>query len=148
MRKHWISASNDTVAQRIHHAVHNHGIHIQGPVASVKVHSDYENSIQDDFTDLKQDLKNHISEKQKTSVNTFQKDMKNLENSMESSDDKFDGLKNEIVSLQRELKDLKESKNKNYELEEELKDIKNLLKTLLDQKSGQEKTENKEKITE
>ena len=74
--------------------------------------------------------------------------MKNLENSMESSDDKFDGLKNEIVSLQRELKDLKESKNKNYELEEELKDIKNLLKTLLDQKSGQEKAEKKEKITE
>ena len=117
-------------------------------IVRIKVHSDYENSIQDDFTDLKQDLKNHISEKQKTSVNTFQKDMKNLENSMESSDDKFDGLKNEIVSLQRELKDLKESKNKNYELEEELKDIKNLLKTLLDQKSGQEKTENKEKITE
>ena len=112
-------------------------------IVRIKVHSDYENSIQDDFTDLKQDLKNHISEKQKTSVNTLQKEIKHLENSME--DDKFDGLKNEIVSLQRELKDLKESKN--CELEEELKDIKNLLKTLLYQKSGQEETENKEKIT-
>ena len=80
----------------------------------IKIHSDFENSIEDDFTDLKQDLRNHISEKQKLSVQAIQNDIKALGNDM-TMQNKMEDLKNEIKSLQQEIKDLKENQSRRVE---------------------------------
>ena len=105
-------------------------------IVNIKVHSDYENSIQDDFTDLKQDLQNHISEKQKTSVNTLQKEINVLKESMEKPMDKFENLRDEVRNLQQEIKDMKEKRRTRFE--DEIQDLKNMITTLIDQKKNEE----------
>ena len=104
-------------------------------IVNITVHSDYENSIQDDFTDLKQDLQNHISEKQKTSVNTLQKEINVLKESMEKPMDKFENLREEVRNLQQEIKDMKEKRRTRFE--DEIQDLKNMITTLIDQKKDE-----------
>merc|ERR1712066_576115 len=47
-----------------------------------KLHTDYENSIQDDFSKLRLDLQNHLTEKQKISFDLIQGEIEGLREEM------------------------------------------------------------------
>ena len=94
----------------------------------MKLTSDYENTIQEDFEDLRQDIRNHITEKQKINEKTVSEQFRNLKETIaeqkESELENYKILREEIRKKQGDIDGLKE----------ELKDIKDLLKTLLNEK--------------
>ena len=96
----------------------------------MKLTSDYENTIQEDFEDLRQDIRNHITEKQKINEKTVSEQFRNLKETIaeqkESELENYKILREEIRKKQGDIDGLKE----------ELKDIKDLLKTLLNEKGN------------
>ena len=99
-------------------------------ILTVKLTSDYENTIQEDFEDLRQDIRNHITEKQKINEKTVSEQFRNLKETIaeqkESELENYKILREEIRKKQGDIDGLKE----------ELKDIKDLLKTLLNEKGN------------
>ena len=93
-------------------------------ILTVKLTSDYENSLQEDFEDLRQDIRNHITEKQKNNDITMSEQFRNLKATIADQKEADLLLREEIRKRQGDIDELKE----------ELKDVKNLLKALLNEK--------------
>ena len=97
-------------------------------ILTVKLTSDHENSIQEDFEDLRQDIRNHITEKQKNNEKTVSEQFRNLKETIAEQKDadriETNMLREEMRKKQGDINGLKE----------ELKEVKDLLKTLLDMK--------------
>ena len=95
-------------------------------IVMLKVHSDYENSLQEDFSDLRQDLQNHITEKQRQGLVTLQEGIKDLKSTLGEPRDQLEDLKREVRSLMKDRRGM----------EDEMKDLKTLIQTLIDQRTG------------
>ena len=99
-------------------------------ILRVKLTSDNENSPNEDFEDLRQDIRNHITEKQKNNEKTVSEQFRNLKETI--AEQKDAELKNYIKNETNMLRE--EIRKKQDGLKEELKDVKDLLKTLLNEK--------------
>ena len=98
-------------------------------ILGVKLASDNENSPHEDFEDLRQDIRNHITEKEKNNEKTVSEQFRNLEESIAKV--ASDCIRNETKMLREEIRKKQGDING---LKEELKDVKDLLKTLLNEK--------------
>ena len=103
-------------------------------IITVKLTSDYENSIEEDFEDLRQDIRNHITEKQKHNEDTVSEHFHKLKETIAEHRKNETMLREEIRVQQGDIAGLKEELKSQTE---ELKDIKDLLKTLLKEKRGE-----------
>ena len=72
-------------------------------ILTVKLHSDDESSIQDDFRDLRMDLLNHLTEKQKMNEKTLRREIEDLKETLVS--------KSEILELKEMIKMLVKQKS-------------------------------------
>ena len=112
-------------------------------ILGVKLASDNENSPHEDFEDLRQDIRNHITEKQKNNEKTVSEQFRNLKETIAEQKDaelkkyiknETNMLREEIRKKQSDINGLKEELKDFNGLKEELKDVKDMLKTLLNQK--------------
>ena len=101
-------------------------------ILRVKLTSDYENTIQEDFEDLRQDIRNHITEKQKNNEKTVSEQFKNLKETIAEQKETELQNYNRIETMLREEIRMKQGDING--LKEELKDVKDLLKSLLNEK--------------
>ena len=72
-------------------------------ILTVKLHSDDESSTQDDFRDLRMDLLNHLTEKQKMNEKTLRREIEDLKETLVS--------KSEILELKEMIKMLVKQKS-------------------------------------
>ena len=101
-------------------------------IVLLKVHSDNENSIQDDFSDLKKDLQNHLAVKQRVGLTSLEEGIKDLKETLQQPSTQVEDLKREVRSLQTEIKNMKERRS----MEEEIRDLKTLIQTLIEQRNA------------
>merc|ERR1719510_1914117 len=73
-------------------------------ILTVKLTSDHENSIQEDFEDLRQDIRNHITEKQKNNEKTVSAQFRNLKENIAEQKDASDCIRNETKMLREEIR--------------------------------------------
>ena len=73
----------------------------------VKLHSDHENSIQDGFSKLKQDLQNHFAEKQKKTEAKLALVERNVKEAIQKTEP-VDLKTSEVEGLRAEMKEVKE----------------------------------------
>ena len=101
-------------------------------ILTVKLLSDYENSIQEDFQDLRMDLQNHITEKHKTNERTLKSEFNDLKETL-TTIEPMDGLKeyirDETESLRQEIRKKQDDVE---ELKGEIRELKELVKMLAD----------------
>ena len=88
-------------------------------IVQTKVQADFEDSIQDDFTDMRQDLQNFIMEKHSVSKQEIKEEFSKLKARIDERETKMlEIIKSKDLALVR--------------LEKEVGDIKKMLKALLD----------------
>ena len=91
-------------------------------ILRVKLTSDYENTIEEDFEDLRQDIRNHITEKQKINDKTVSDQFGKLEKTIEEQKDAESQNYNRIETMLRE--EIEKKQGDINDLKEELKEIK------------------------
>ena len=101
-------------------------------ILTVKLLSDYENSIQEDFQDLRMDLQNHITEKHKTNERTLKSEFNDLKETLTTIEPK-DGLKEYIKEETESLRqEIRKKQDDVEELKGEIRELKELVKMLAD----------------
>ena len=86
-------------------------------IMTVKLHSDYENTVQDGFFKLKQDLQNHFADKQKIIEKKLTLELRDVKEAIEKAEH-AEIKTTEVEELRAEMK-------------AEMKEVKELLKILL-----------------
>ena len=102
-----------------------------GEILTVKLTSDHENSTHEDVEDLRQDIRNHITEKQKNNEKTVSEQFRNLTETIAEKKELKNYIRNETNMLREEIRNKQGDING---LKKELKDVKDMLKSLLDEK--------------
>ena len=103
-------------------------------ILRVKLTSDYENTIEEDFEDLRQDIRNHVTEKQKINDKTVSEQFRNLNGAIAEQKVTEEQNYARIETMLRE--EIRMKQGDINALKDELKDIKDLLKTLLNEKGN------------
>ena len=102
-------------------------------ILRVKLTSDHENSPHEDFEDLRQDIRNHITEKEKNNEKTVSEHFRKLKETI--AEQKDAELKNYIrIETNMLREEIRKKQGDINGLKEELKDVKDLLKALLNEK--------------
>ena len=103
-------------------------------ILRVKLTSDYENTIEEDFEDLRQDIRNHVTEKQKINDKTVSEQFRNLNGAIAEQKVTEEQNYARIETMLRE--EIRMKQGDINALKDELKDIKDLLKTLSNEKGN------------
>ena len=101
-------------------------------ILSVKLTSDSEDTMEEDFKDLRQDIRNNITEKQKRNEEMVLKQFQKLTDTIAEQRETELQNYNRIETMLRE--EIKKKQGDINDLKEELKEIKDLLKTLSNEK--------------
>ena len=107
-------------------------------ILTVKLQSDSESTIQEDFQDLRMDLRNHLTEKQKINEKTLKRELADLKETltmMEFREELKDYIREETNGLKEEIKKKQADVN---ELKSEVRELKEMVKMLIQRRSTEE----------